>query len=312
MWPAVLCCLLIGMPLATVDREFAGDTSAVFPFRELASEELPPPLLSQVVEDEPHWQAALPRLPATQVTASYLPKFGETGFGIASVDLRHTFLLGFDEWELVSITPGVTLHHWSSPATLNLPSAVHDVYLDLRGTPWRGDLATVSYGLTSGLYSDFQSLDSDALQWSGWLLASRELNAEWTVLGGFAYVRQWEGTWLPLAGLCWSPNDRTRWELVFPRPRVTRLWHADDHWSHWGYLAGQFGGGAWSVADTADSNVLVGYSDLRLTAGWEAFSWRGYEWRAELGYAFARELSVNRVSVDNPSDTLFAELSLAF
>jgi len=310
MWSAVLCCLLIGAPPTTGDSEPDVETPGAF--GELAAFEQPPSLLSQSVSEDRQWLEELPTLPSTQVTASYLPKFSETGFGIASLDLRHSFLLGYDDWQLLSITPGVTTHGWSSPAALDLPTAAYDIYLDLHGTPWRGDATTVSLGVTSGLYSDFRSLDSDALQWSGWLLASRQLSPEWTLLGGAAYVRQWRGTWLPLAGLSWTPNDRTRWELFFPRPRVAHLCRADGNWTHWVYLAGQFGGGAWSIADTPDNNVLVGYSDLRLTVGWEAFSWRGYEWRAELGYAFARDLSVNHVSVNSPRDTLFVQGSFAF
>jgi hypothetical protein len=256
--------------------------------------------------------AALPSLPATQITAGHLPKFGADGFGITSIDVRHTLLLGYDELPPLNITPGAAVHGWSSPASLDLPSAVYDVYLDFYAQPWQSEAGAVSLGVTPGLYGDFESVDRETFQWSGWLLASRHLGLRWTVLGGVAYVRQLRANWLPIGGAIWTLSDATRFELLFPRPKVTHRFYTDGNWSHWGYIAGNFGGGAWSVADTPQNNVLVGYSDLRLLTGWEAFSSNGYEWRAETGYLFAREINVDNVPLQTPSGTFIAQVSFAF
>ena len=149
-------------------------------------------------------------------------------------------------------------------------------------------------------------------QWSGWFIGSRQLGQRWTILGGVAYLRQLQSNWLPMGGAVWAPNDSTRAELVFPRPRLARRIHSTDRWTTWGYLAGQFGGGAWSVLDSPGQNVLVGYSDLRLVGGVEGFSCKGHEWRAEFGYVFARELRVNSVLLEKPTDALLVQVTFAF
>ena len=258
------------------------------------------------------WEAGVAELPATLITAAYLPRFGSDGFGIASIDLRHVLLFGYGEYPPLEVTPGVAMHRWSGPGTLDLPEAVYDAYLDLHVRAWESELSAISFGLTPGLFGDFERVDSQTYQWSGWMLANRHLGPEWTLSGGVAYVRQLRGNWLPIGGAVWTPSDATRLELIFPRPRIARRLASRGVWTHWGYVAGKFGGGAWSVADTPEQNVLVGYSDLRLLGGWEAFSAMGREWRGEIGYVFGRDITVDDTVVDSPSGSLVAEWSFAF
>jgi hypothetical protein len=66
------------------------------------------------------------------------------------------------------------------------------------------------------------------------------------------------------------------------------------------------------VEDEPGQNVLVGMSDLRLVAGWEAYTSGGKEWRAQLGYVFARDLSIQETSIFEPSDALLVEVSCGF
>ncbi len=251
-------------------------------------------------------------VPATQFSAASLTELKQGGFGITSLDLRHTWLLGYDEYSPLNITPGLGVHLWSGPQTLDLPPQVYDVYMDLQWQPWRGEKSALLIGATPGLFGDLERIDNQTFQWSGWFMGSRQLGPRWTLLGGVAYLRQLQSNWLPMGGVVWAPSDSTRAELVFPRPRLARRLHSTDHWTTWGYVAGQFGGGAWSVQDSPVQNVLVGYSDLRLVSGVEAFSRSGYEWRTEFGYVFARDLRVNSVLLENPTDALLLQVTFAF
>lgn len=331
MWLASFCSILI------IAQVTAADSSA-------SATSLPPPPPSIVIEtpaepiptlgQEPQLYGILPSedlawpedaawsddstplpatpLPATQLSTTFLPDLGSDGFGVNSFDLRHTLLLGYDENPPLNITPGAAMHAWSGPRELDLPPRVYDLYLDLQWQPWQSEKSALLLGATPGLYGDFERVDSTTFQWSGWLLGSRRVGQRWTLLGGVAYLRRLRSNWLPIGGAVWAVNDRTRLELLFPRPKLTRLCYADDEWTYWAYVAGQFGGGAWSVADTPEENVLVGYSDLRLLGGCEAFSVSGYEWRAEMGYVFDRQLSVNSTPLVTPSGTLLAQFTLAF
>jgi hypothetical protein len=239
-------------------------------------------------------------------------RLNQRGFGITSLDLRHTCLLGYDQYSPLNITPGMGVHFWSGPQTLDLPPQVYDVYMDLQWQPWKSEKSALLIGAMPGLFGDFERIDDRTLQLSGWFMGSRQLGHHWTILGGVAYLRQSQSNWLPMGGVIWAPSDSTRAEFFFPRPRLARRIHSTDHWTIWCYAAGQFGGGAWSVLDSPSQNVLVGYSDLRLVSGVEAFSGNGYEWRTEFGYVFARELRVNSVLLEKPSDALLVQVTFAF
>lgn len=251
-------------------------------------------------------------LPSVQFTVTHLPKFGSKGFGANSLELRQSYLLGYGELPPLTITPGAAIHFWTGPTDLDLPPRVYDAFVDLQWNLWKTEKSSLVLGATPGLYGDYKLVDHRTFQWSGWFVGSRHLTENWTVLGGVAYLRQLRSNWLPLGGAIWTPNSSTRFELLFPRPRLSRLWVSNGKWNGWGYLGGQFGGGAWSVADTSETNVSVGYSDLRLIGGYETISNTGLECRAELGYVFARELTVNDTAVFSPSGTMVAQISFAF
>lgn len=262
---------------------------------------------NSAVLDEP-----VVELPALQLTATYLPRFDHAGFGVFSFDLRHTWLMGYDEIPPLNVTPGGAVHLWSGPDALDLPSRVYDAYVDFSWRPIEWDRGGISCSITPGLYGDFERIDSYTFQWAGWLMADLTLGNDWTMMGGVAYYRQLLANWLPVGGAVWTPNDDTRVELLFPQPKFARRLYVDDTRTDWGYLGGQFGGGAWSVADTPDTNVLVNYSDLRLLVGWQSATIHGREWRVEFGYVFARDLGVNNTSVYTPSDSVVAQALFAF
>jgi hypothetical protein len=269
-----------------------------------------------VLQDPVQWLTRetdpLFRSPPTQLSFSHLPRWDRSGFGIQTFDVRHTVLLGYDDLAPLHITPGFAFHGWSGPAELDLPSRVFDAYLDLFWQPWITERGSILVGATPGFHGDFERFDRQTFQWSGWLAGTWRLNDRWMAMGGVAYLRQLRSNWLPIGGAVWTPNELTRLELIFPSPRIARQIFADERGSTWAYVAGNFGGGAWSVADTPTSNVLVGYSDLRLLVGVEGFRFHGYEWRAEMGYVFSRDIHVNNISLVSPSDSMVFQCRLAF
>ncbi|MGV3486886.1 MAG: hypothetical protein ACO1RT_20895 [Planctomycetaceae bacterium] len=314
MLTACLCLLMLA-PLSMADPW--SDASAIVqdpgsPFATDMIEGATDPQLDCDVALPTDWFEDLPPQPATQLSLSMLPRLSDSGFGIQNVDVRHSLLAGYNDLPPVTITPGIALQHWSGPIDLDLPSRVFEVYLDFQTLLWENENGSFALGATPGFYGDFELIDDQTFQWTGWALATRPLTSDLTLAAGFAYVRQLQSNWLPMGGLIWTPTDTTRWELVFPRPKATALFYDSGTWAYWGYVAGEFGGGAWSVEDAPQTNVLVAYSDLRLVHGWEAFSIEGHEWRAEIGYVFARDISVNDTSLSSPTDTFLAQVMFAF
>jgi hypothetical protein len=252
-------------------------------------------------------------VPPHRFTSTWLAPGGSQGFGTFDLDYNRTWYLQTgSERPPVAVTPGFGMHLWSGPRVLDLPSRVYDLYLDVSWRPIDRENGGIAFGVTPGFYGDFQNLNGTAFQLTGWGLANYRTGPHWNFVGGVAVVRQLNSKLLPIGGVIWTPNDDTRLELIFPRPRIAhRLWQQESK-EVWYYLAGQFGGGAWSVADTPSKNVLVSYSDLRLMLGVEMLNTRGRDLTLEGGYVFSRDISVNHTSVLAPDPTFLLQASLAF
>jgi hypothetical protein len=271
-----------------------------------------PPGIAEEV-DEARVDGAPLFVPPNRFTSTWLAPGGSQGFGTFDLDFSRTLYLqtGLDR-PPVAITPGIGMHFWSGPQTLDLPARVYDLYLDISWRPVDLENGGIAIGVTPGFYGDFQNLDGNAFQVTGWGLANYRLGPHWNIVGGVAAVRQLKSKFLPIGGVIWTPNDDTRLELMFPRPRFARrLWRQDSSEAWW-YLSGQFGGGAWSVADTPTENVLVSYSDLRLILGVEMLQVQGRDLTLEIGYVFARDISVNHTSLLAPDSTFLLQASVAF
>jgi hypothetical protein len=252
-------------------------------------------------------------VPPNRFTSTWLAPGGSQGFGNFDLDYNRTWYLGTGvERPPVAITPGFGMHFWSGPQALDLPARVYDLYLDISWRTIDHENGGFALGVTPGIYGDFARLDGDAFQLTGWGLANYHFDPHWNIVGGVAVVRQLNSKVLPIGGVIWTPNEETRLELMIPRPRIARRVWQQESGELWCYLAGQFGGGAWSVADTPTQNVLVSYSDLRLVLGVETINTPGYDLSLELGYVFARDISVNRTTVFSPDPTFLLQATIAF
>jgi hypothetical protein len=251
-------------------------------------------------------------LPGTYLRIGWLPVGGSNGFGSTDIDASHTWLLGYDDLPPLNITPGAGIHFWSGPVDLDLPSRVYDAYLDLQWRPIESERWGLSVGVAPGWYGDFSKFDHRTFQLTGWLLGNYRVNSRWNLVGGIAYVRQLKDSILPIGGVIWTPNEDTRVELLIPKPKIARRVVATPSGSIWCYIAGELGGGTWAVADSANGNVSLTYTDLRLVLGVEAFRAQGLECAFEVGYVFARSISVDNFVVYEPVDSISIQATVAF
>lgn len=272
------------------------------------------PLASPIAEEDFASISGISLLaPPNRFAATWLAPGGANGFGTFDLDYNRTsYLSTGDDRPPVAITPGLGMHFWSGPQALDLPPRVYDLYLDISWRPIDHENGGFAFGVTPGIYGDFANLDGNAFQLTGWGLANRRFGPHWNLVGGVAVVRQLKSKVLPIGGVIWTPHEDMRFELMIPRPRIARrMWH-DGSGEMWCYLAGQFGGGSWSVADTPTDNVLVSSSDLRLILGMETINTQGFEFSLEVGYVFARDISVNQRTVFSPDSTFLLQATVAF
>ncbi len=107
---------------------------------------------------------------------------------------------------------------------------------------------------------------------------------------GVIYLDREDISLLPMAGLNWSPNERTRYEFSFPRPRYLRQLRQQGEQEQWWYLAAEFGGGSWAVERTSGQNDVVTLRDYRLITGMEYKIPQDRSWFWEAGLVFGREV----------------------
>ena len=162
------------------------------------------------------------------------------------------------------------------------------------------------------MYGDYACFKSDVFEVTGWGLMSYYVGPKLTLLGGAAVVRQLESHVLPVGGFVWMPSEDWRIEALFPRPRIARRFMASMKQNAWAYVAGQFGGGSWSVTLEDATSTLVTYSDLRVLAGFEWLGGRQATAIVEAGYVFGRDISAFGISQFTPEDTVLLHAGLTF
>lgn len=250
---------------------------------------------------------------ARRLGASWLAPGGETGFGMTDVECSLSWpTLRNDMDTTLLFTPGFGFHAWLAPRYLDLPAQVFDVYLDIILQQPLSERWSASLGVTPGLYGDFRSFHGEVFQVTGWGLASFVVGPKLSLLGGVAVVRQLESHVLPVGGVVWSPREDWRFELLFPRPRVAHRLVFSSSRSAWGYVAGQFGGGSWSITLDDAASTLVTYSDLRVMLGCE---WAGSDSLSgvvEAGYVFSRNLSAFGLTQLVPEDSVLLHGGVTF
>jgi hypothetical protein len=305
-----------GPSLGPADSPAATGNELLFTPQPLTQEPFAAPVSERLLFDEEQlladFAAAELVLPATCISMAWLAPGGSNGFGTTDFDFRTSFRwLPRNAAHPIEVSPGVGWHLWSGPAALDLPPQVYDVYLNLSWQFLDRDWWGLSAGITPGFYGDFQHFDSDTFQLTGWLIGNWRLGEHWTAIAGVAYVRQLESRVLPVGGIIWQPWDDLRLEIVVPRPRISQRVVFDRDRESWIYASGYFGGGSWSVNDGPE-NVLVQYSDLRVSLGWETTRLDGRNCTAEIGYVFSRSISVDGVSLVTPDPTAYLQFTMLF
>jgi hypothetical protein len=204
------------------------------------------------------------------------------------------------------VTPGFAFNWLQGPLNpYDLPPRVYDAYLDFawypRWSPWLG----AELGFRTGVYSDFDHVSSDSVRFLGRGLASVSVTPNLDVLFGAVYLDRLKVKILPAGGVYWRPTPDWDAYIVFPNPKVRK------HWFDWGnanlfwYVAGEYGGGSWTVQRTAES-AQIDINDIRAIGGIEWDTQTKIRGFVEMGYVFDREVlfkEANPPGTFDPNDT---------
>jgi hypothetical protein len=206
----------------------------------------------------------------------------------------------------IFVIPSFSLHLWDGPIGVigaDLPSRAYSGFIDIG---WESDpnmMFSTEFGVRVGAFTDFDTFNSRSTRVLGRGLVSFRLTPTSTLKAGAYYLDRNNIKWVPAGGFLCRPNPFTRWDIFFPQPKFARYCRTIGTRDVWWYLAGDFGGGTWTIRRTDGSDDSIDINDYRAIFGIE---WgtseairvgrrRGF---FEVGYVFSREVKYRY----NPQD----------
>ncbi|MCA9194657.1 MAG: hypothetical protein KDB03_22960, partial [Planctomycetales bacterium] len=202
--------------------------------------------------------------------------------------------------------PSFSYHNWDGPnnTAADLPPAAYSAFLDFG---WQSDpmrILGAELGLRVGMFTDFDTANSDSLRILGRALGRIRLTPRATVKLGVMYLDRNRVKLLPAGGLLWQPNPDTRFDIFFPEPKLAHYLTTLGTQDTWWYVGGYYGGGSWTIQRKSGLHDSIDINDIRLVLGIE---WGRNEMmrdgrRAgffEVGYVFERELLYKLNPADN-------------
>lgn len=249
------------------------------------------------------------------------------GFGIQDLEFGDDWdscwwrLPHATDWMNFGGSLGFSIHWWDGPKphgmepVLDLPPRVYDLYCNFYWLQRVADWLSFDFMVSPGLYGDFDTTPTQAFRLKGHAVGIISLDYDFHLVAGFDYLNRDTIDALPVLGVLWEPEPGVQFQLVYPRPRVSMLLgeHGQNRW--WGYVGGEFGGGAWAYKTAEGSHTTVEYNDLRVVAGIELATLPFQTARAhlEFGYVFDRAINSKDGRPDfDPRDTWLVSLWFSY
>jgi hypothetical protein len=216
----------------------------------------------------------------------------------------------------LQVSPGFVLNLWDGPkppATADLPAEAYDAYLNFGWQPEISPQVAAILNTRVGVFTDFNTFNSDSLRILGQGLLMLRLSPTIALKGGIEYFDRLEYKLLPAGGILWTPNERSRFDIYFPRPKLAHQAFVMGNSTVWLYLGADIGGGSWTIERTSGLNERVDMNDIRAFAGFEWMDHFGFSGFIEGGYVFDRELKYEFSHGDdlNMPDTLMIRAGIA-
>jgi hypothetical protein len=235
-----------------------------------------------------------------------MPGDGAKQLGVNDVETSATFAVPFlyNTQTPLLVKPGFAFHLWNGPGSgppppdaqpADMPGHTFDAYLDTAWNPQVADMLSGELSFRMGVYSDFTTVTTRSIRFTGTGLAVLNLSPSIKVKAGIMYYDRNLVKLLPSGGVVWKPNSDVQFDILFPNPKFSKHMTTYGTTDWWWYLRGDYGGGAWTIrrADTATnagSIDFVDYDDMRIALGLDFSKPNGVKGLLEAGVAFERQL----------------------
>lgn len=199
----------------------------------------------------------------------------------------------------LQVSPVFIMHWWDGPETsfvgpnpfpTELPPRVYSALLDFAWQPYLTQYLSADLDASIGVFTDFEGFTSDSVRIQGTGMGSLAVTPTTTLKAGVTYLDRVDIKLLPAGGIVWIPNPQTRWDLIFPKPKVARYLTTVGNTDIWVYLNGEYGGGSWTVRRAGASDRRMDINDIRVGGGLEWTHQFGLGAFVEAAYVFDREL----------------------
>lgn len=182
-----------------------------------------------------------------------------------------------------------------------LPGDLYETSFGLSGVRVFNERWAVRSILGMDFATDGENRSSDAWRFRGGAFAIYEANPQLKLSFGAIALGREDLPVVPALGAVWQPNDRTRWDLILPRPKVSYLLTDDGCRQNWIYTGIGLEGNTWGYETATGQNRQLSYGDWRWTLGWESRPSApagvpfvlGRKFTAEIGYAFSRDIELD-------------------
>ena len=253
----------------------------------------------------------------------------DLGMNIAEVDGTLVFPFPYCQSSPLLITPGFAVNWLQGPQSngttelSDMPARLYDAYVDAGWRPHLTERFSADLGFRVGVYSDDQNFfNSDSLRYIGRGYGVYTCSPQLEIKAGIVYLDRLNIKLLPAGGIIWTPDNDTRWEVLFPNPKLAMRLTTFGNVDLWGYVAGEYGGGTWTI-DRDDIDPLppvqalegdkVEYDDFRIMGGLEWIGHLSLKGFVEAVYVFNRKLRYRSGVGDmDPENTFMVRGGVAF
>ncbi len=223
------------------------------------------------------------------------------------------------------VTPGFVLTLLDGPDVpgpppgIELPAQLYSAYID---TSWQPQITPQFSGDLSvrvGVYSDFQAFDGDMLRFPSRALGVLQITPTTAFKLGVEYFDRIDVKLLPAGGILWTPNDQTRFDIYFPRPKLAQYLTTYGNTEMWWYVGAEYGGGSWTferepTAVDPGTEERIDINDYRVYVGIDWNNLDRFNGLFEIGYVFEREIVVEQHPTENidPNASFMVRAGLRF
>jgi hypothetical protein len=285
----------------------------------------PPPTASQTIAPLAEYPTGVVRsglrlLQEIRIQEDYLARFsGVNNFGSNDIYSSASFAVPFcSNPAPILITPGFNTHFWSGPDSVpgevrDLPARVYDAYLGASWAPQFTERLGADLAVSAGEYGDFRTINADSFRVLGRGVGIVTLSPQWQFAVGAWYIDRLSYKLLPAGGFIWRPDPDTRFDILFPNPKLAKRLRSLGGGDLWGYLAGEYGGGQWQITHSNGQGDVVNYNDIRILLGVEFLGLSRIRGNLEVGWVLDRSIIYRSgAPTDRPNDTILVRGGLSF